>query len=281
MRIDLHCHSTASDGTMSPEELVELAQDVDVQQLALTDHDSINGISRALKACENNDLRLIPGVEVSVTWNELTIHVLGLNIDWQNIDLCNGLDAIQRFRIIRAERIAQGLEAAGIGGALEGAKALAGSALLSRTHFAQFLINEGIARKMQDVFKRYMVKGKPGHVPGEWASLEQTLQWINGAGGIAAIAHPARYKMSAGKLRKLIEDFIDLGGQGLEIVSGSHTDKQNHGMASYARRYDLYGSIGSDFHGEHHPWRKMGLSAGVPEGVKPIWESPQWKNVYR
>ncbi len=281
MRIDLHCHSTASDGTMSPEELVELAKEVDVQQLALTDHDCINGISRALEASKSCDLRLIPGVEISVTWQEMTIHILGLNVDWQNKDLCDGLDVIQQFRVTRAEGIAQGLETAGIEDALAGATALAGSALLSRTHFAQFLINEGKARKMQDVFKRYMVKGKPGYVPGDWASLENALQWIKNAGGIAAIAHPARYKMSAGKLRKLIEDFIDYGGQGLEIVSGSHTDKQNHGMANYARRYELYGSIGSDFHGEHHPWRKMGLTAGVPEGVQPIWECPQWESVYR
>ncbi|VAW75227.1 FIG00031715: Predicted metal-dependent phosphoesterases (PHP family) [hydrothermal vent metagenome] len=280
MRIDLHCHSTASDGTMSPQELVELAESVDIQQLALTDHDCVDGISSAMQVSKVSDLRIIPGVEISVSWQGITVHILGLNIDWKNAELCRGLESIQQFRIVRAEGIAEGLEQAGIEGALEGATVLAGSSLLSRTHFAQFLINEGKARKMQDVFKRYMVKGKPGYVPGEWVSLETALKWIHNAGGLASIAHPARYKLSAGKLRQLIEEFMSFGGQGLEIVSGSHTDKQNHGMASYARRYNLYGSIGSDFHGEHHPWRKMGLTAAVPDGVFPVWESPQWQHVY-
>ena len=280
MRIDLHCHSTASDGTFSPEELIELAESVDVQQLALTDHDSINGISRAIEASKNIPLRLIPGVEISVSWQASTIHILGLNIDWKNSALCNGLDSLQQFRIGRAERIAQGLDEAGIPGALEGAAELAGSALLSRTHFAQFLINSGKARKMQDVFKHFMVKGKPGYVTGEWAGLKQAIDWINDAGGIAVIAHPARYKLSATKLGKLIEEFMECGGEGLEIVSGSQNDRQNSGIASYARRYKLYGSMGSDFHGAHHPWRKMGLTAGMPDGIKPVWESPQWKNMH-
>lgn len=280
MRIDLHCHSTASDGTFSPEELIELAESVDVQQLALTDHDSINGISRAIEASKNIALRLIPGVEISVSWQESTIHILGLNIDWRNGALGNGLDSLQQFRIERAERIARGLDEAGIPGALEGATKLAGSTLLSRTHFAQFLINSDKARKMQDVFKHFMVKGKPGYVAGEWAGLRQAIDWIKDAGGIAVIAHPARYKLSATNLRKLIEEFIKCGGEGLEIVSGSQNDRQNSGIASYARRYDLYGSMGSDFHGAHHPWRKMGLTAGMPDGVKPVWESPQWENMH-
>jgi predicted metal-dependent phosphoesterase TrpH len=183
---------------------------------------------------------------------------------------------MREFRQYRAQRIGELLQQAGIPGAYEAAKELAKGQLISRTHFAQFLIANGHAKSMQQVFKRFLVKGKPGHVPGEWASLKQAMDWIHAANGMAVIAHPARYKISATALRRLLEEFVALDGTGLEVVSGSHTEAECIKMADYAKKYSLYGSAGSDYHGANHPWRKLGEMPDLPESLTPIWQHKDW-----
>ena len=274
---DLHSHSTASDGTLTPEELVEEALDGGVDVLALTDHDTTAGIGDAARAADGQDIRLIPGVEISVSWNAYTIHVLGLNIDIRDEQLQRGLQGLREFREWRAQEIARRLEKAGIQGALTGARAHARGSIVGRTHFARFLVEQGYARSLREVFKRYLVKKQPGYVPGEWATLEQAVTWIRGAGGLAVIAHPARYRLSATRLRALLEEFKSCGGLGLEVVSGSHSRDDITAMSSVARRLELLASCGSDYHGPENPWVRLGRLANVPDGCRPVWESTQWR----
>ena len=273
---DLHCHSTASDGSCSPSELVEIALDSKLDYLALTDHDTTKGIGEAIRASEGRKLCVISGVEISVTWEEITVHILGLGIDPEYRELQLGLQKLIEFREHRAREISQLLDTAGLPDTYQACERLAKGGLISRTHFAQVLIERGHAKDMKQVFKKFLVKNRPGYVPGQWASLQQAVQWIKAAGGLAVIAHPARYKLSAGKLRKLIEQFIDLGGSGIEVVSGSHSDQDCLRMAEYVRRYELYASVGSDFHGLHHPWRQLGKCKALPEDLIPIWQHSDW-----
>src|SRR5210317_458204 len=219
---DLHSHSTASDGTLSPSALLEKAHTSGVEVLALTDHDTLDGISEAQQVAAELDLELIPGVEISVTWKAMTIHVLGLNVDPGNQVLLSGLEGLLVTRDQRAQQIGHKLAKAGIPAALEGARRYSGGKVLSRTHIARFLIETGRAASMQDVFKNFLVKGKPGYVRGEWASMQQALGWILGAGGLPVIAHPARYRLTRSKLNTLVSEFRAAGGLGLEVVSGSH-----------------------------------------------------------
>ncbi len=276
MDYDLHSHSTASDGTLSPAQLVALAVDSRLQCLALTDHDTVAGLAEADRCSVSAGLKLIPGVEISVTWNAQTVHILGLNIDYRSPQLLQGLQELQAFRSWRAEEIGRRLARCGYPDAYQQARALSNGLLISRTHFARYLIDKGAARNMADVFRRFLVKNKPGHVSGDWASLQQAVGWIRQAGGIAVIAHPARYRLSAARLAALIEEFRDCGGIGFEVVSGSHTDKENHKMAQYARRYELYASAGSDFHGANSPWRRLGQIPALPDSVVPVWEAESW-----
>ena len=197
---DLHTHSTASDGSLTPEALIARAIEHNVDVLALTDHDGTEGIDAAKIAIQGTDLDLIAGVELSVTWGSKTVHIVGLGIDVNNQQLQQGLATLRDYRVGRAEEIAKRLAKAGIEGALEGARQYASDVMVGRLHFAQFLVEQGLAKDNRDVFKRYLVRNKPGYVPGQWASLENALSWINAAGGQAVIAHPARYKMTATKL---------------------------------------------------------------------------------
>ncbi|UCC56897.1 MAG: PHP domain-containing protein [Gammaproteobacteria bacterium] len=273
---DLHSHSTASDGTLAPAELVQRAHAAGVQVLALTDHDTTDGIAGARTKAEELGLQLIPGVEVSVNWHSQTVHVLGLNIDPHCRVLQPGLQRLQAARDWRAEEIGRRLHKAGIAGAFEGASALARGRIVSRTHFARFLVEQGHARNVRKVFQHYLVHGKPGHVAGEWASLEEALDWITQAGGMAVIAHPARYRMTARKLSRLIGEFRELGGIGLEVVSGSHTRENINTMGALARTEGLLASRGSDYHGPENPWVQLGSMAELPAGCSPVWESDAW-----
>ncbi len=268
---DLHSHSTASDGTLTPTELVRHAHDAGVGTLALTDHDTTEGISEARQAATRLDLGLIAGVEISVTWSGQTVHIVGLNLDTENARLQEGLAGLRAFRDWRAREIGKRLEKASIPGAYAGALALSNGRLVSRTHFARFLADNGHAKDVRDVFKHFLVNGKPGHVAGEWAPLAEAVSWIRDAGGQAVIAHPARYRMTRTKLRRLIEAFRDAGGEALEVVSGSHSRDEAFTMARHAKDFDLLGSAGSDYHGPENPWIEMGRLDALPPGCKPIW----------
>lgn len=268
---DLHTHSTASDGTLAPAELVRRAAAAGVEVLALTDHDTLDGVPEAEVAAEAAGIELVPGVEISVSWQGHTIHVLGLGVDPGTPVLRQGLAELLAFRDWRAEEIGRRLGRAGIDGAFEAARARAQGRIVSRTHFAHFLVEAGHARDLRQVFKRYLVQGRPGHVPGRWAELETAVGWIREAGGVAVIAHPARYRLTATRLRRLIGEFRECGGEGLEVVSGSHSPAEVTHMAAVARREGLLASCGSDYHGPEHPWVELGRLASLPEDCTPVW----------
>lgn len=269
---DLHTHSRQSDGTLTPTELVTRAAAAGVEVLALTDHDTLSGIGEARTAAHAAGIRLIPGVEVSVTWNRQTIHVVALNVDPEAPELRAGLARLQEFRVWRAEEIGRQLAKAGIEGATEGARRHAHGVLISRTHFAHYLVETGRAKDVRAVFKKYLVKNKPGHVTGQWAGLEEAVGWIRAAGGQAVIAHPARYRLTNSKLRRLIGEFRECGGEGLEVVSGSHSQQDMHNMASLARQCGLLASRGSDYHGPENAWIELGRLPELPAGLTPVWQ---------
>ncbi len=278
---DLHTHSTASDGTLSPAALVARAAAAGVETLALTDHDTVAGLPEAITAAQAAGIALIPGVEVSVTWGGRTVHVVGLALDITCKPLLDGLDGLQAYRVWRAEEIGRRLAKAGYEGALEGAKRHASGALIGRTHFARFLVERRAATDIRDVFKRFLVSGKPGHVPGEWTTLEQALGWIHTAGGIAVIAHPARYKFTRSKLRRLFGELKECGGRGLEVVSGSHSKDDYYVYARHAREQGLLASAGSDYHGPDKPWIELGRLPPLPEGCTPVWTAPAFADAQR
>ena len=271
LNIDLHTHTLASDGALSPEALVDLAIASGLCTLAITDHDEVSGTEVATAYAADKDLQIIPGVELSVTWGNMTIHLVGLQIDPKNRALNEGLDRLRQFRNWRAEEMGRRLDKAGIPGAYLAAKEYAQGRVLSRTHFARFLVENGSAKDMGDVFKRYLKPNKPGYVSGEWATLAEGVEWIKGAGGVASIAHPARYKLTATKLRRLCSEFIACGGEGLEVVSGSHSAEDNQRMAKLAADMDLLASAGSDFHDPQRPWIRLGKLPTFPVSLKPVW----------
>lgn len=269
---DLHSHSIASDGSLSPTALVKRAVEQGVDVLALTDHDGTEGIAEAKSTAQQLPITLIPGVEISVTWKNKTIHILGLNIDEGNQTLQQGLAQMRDVRVERAELIAERLSKAGIHGALEGAQEFASDVMLGRVHFAQFLVKNGYAKDVNEVFKKYLVRNKPGYVPGTWASLEDTVNWINAAGGQALIAHPARYKLTATKLRYLTNEFKELGGVGLEVVSGRQHPEEVKTLARLAEKMEMYASCGSDFHSPENEWVELGKLSALPVNTQPIWQ---------
>jgi len=277
IQYDLHSHSLASDGTLGPAELVSAAHAAGVNVLALTDHDTTEGLSGAQDRARDLGLRLVPGVEISVSWQAQTIHVLGLNINPDCAELQAGLSGLREFRNWRAEEIGRRLARAGIEGSYEGARALAKGSIVGRTHFARFLVEQGHARSVREVFKRYLVNNRPGFVSGEWAGLEAVLDWISRAGGMAVIAHPARYRMTASKLRRLTGEFRECGGLGMEVVSGSHTRDNISSMAALCRNEKLLASCGSDYHGPENPWIKLGQLPELPVGCTPVWQSEHWR----
>ena len=268
---DLHCHSTSSDGELSPTALVQHAARQGVQVMALTDHDVTDGLAEAAAEAEKLGIGFITGVEISVTWQKHLIHIVGLNFDPANEALQQGLAGLRQKRQTRGDEIAQKLAKLGIEDALAGAQGYANGEILSRTHFAKFLVESGRVKTFQAAFDRYLATGKPAYAACEWCTLEEALGWIQGAGGVAVIAHPARYKLSATKLRALIGDFKALGGQGFEVISGSQGVQDNHNMADYARRHELQASVGSDYHGPSQTWLGMGRIGALPEGLVPVW----------
>ncbi len=273
---DLHSHSTASDGTLTPDALVARAAGAGVDVLALTDHDTLDGLHDAAEAAREAGVTLVPGVEVSVSWRGLTVHILGLGVDPDNQTLAQGLRGLQAFRDWRAEEIGRRLEKRGIADALAGARRHASGRIVSRTHFARYLVETRRAGSVGEVFKRFLVHGKPGYVSGDWATLADAVGWIRGAGGLAVIAHPARYRLTRSKLGRLIDDFKACGGVGMEVVSGSHSLDQTLHMAAVARAKGLLASCGSDFHGPENPWIELGRLRALPDGCTPVWQHPDW-----
>ncbi|RKZ94998.1 MAG: phosphatase [Gammaproteobacteria bacterium] len=270
---DLHSHSTASDGSLSPEDLIARTIEQGVDVLALTDHDGTEGLAEAKQAVKDTDLTLISGVEISVTWGKNTVHILGLNIDSDTDSLQQGLTKLRDYRIGRAQEIAKRLDKSGISGALEGARKYASDIMLGRLHFAKFLVEQGYAKNINDVFKRYLVRNKPGYVPGEWASLADAVNWINEAGGQAVIAHPARYRITATKLRRLVTEFKEIGGVGFEVVSGRQHPEEIKTLARIAEQFELLASCGSDFHTPDNTWVELGRLPPLPESCVPVWST--------
>lgn len=270
--IDLHCHSTMSDGLLSPEDLVAHAASKGVRVLALTDHDEVSGLARARAAAEQHGIALINGVEISVTWKKRTLHVVGLRVDAENSALLMAFQQVREAREARAREIADGLAKAGIAGAYEGAKEIAGNSVMTRSHFAQFMVKHGHAKNIKTVFKKYMVKGKPGYVNHEWMSLEQALQLIRDSGGVAVLAHLGRYDLGFVNMHLLLHEFRNLGGAAIEVVTGSHQPPQYEQFAKLAHRFDLKASQGSDYHGPGLSFMEMGRLPDLPSGCVPVWQ---------
>jgi len=273
LRYDLHCHSTCSDGLLAPAAVVRRAAARGVGFVALTDHDDTAGLAEAGDAAAECGIALVPGVEVSATWDDHTIHVVGLGIDAGNEDLQSGLASVREGRDARARRIGEALERAGIPGALEGARRYVTSErLISRTHFARFLVEAGHVREMKDVFRRYLARGLPGYVPHAWATLAQAVGWIRGAGGQAVLAHPGRYKLGSDGMRRLVAEFRDHGGEAIEVLSASHAAAQVAQFAALARLHGLKASAGSDYHGPGESWLDLGDLPPLPGGCVPVWQ---------
>lgn len=271
-RYDLHSHSTWSDGLLSPTAVVERAAARGVDFLALTDHDETGGLAEAAEAARDLKLTLVPGAELSVSWEAHTIHVIALQIDPANRELNDGLANIRSGRDARARRMAEGLTKAGIPGSYEGArKFVTSERLISRTHFARFLVEAGYVKDTKDVFRRYLTPGKPGYVSHVWATLTEAVSWIHAAGGQAIVAHPGRYKVTATGMRRLLGEFRDAGGDGIEVLSSSHTPAQFAEYANYARVFGFLGSCGSDYHGPGESWLDLGDLPPMPIGVTPVW----------
>jgi predicted metal-dependent phosphoesterase TrpH len=269
---DLHSHSTRSDGLLPPAEVVERASQRGVEVLALTDHDELSGLPEARAAAASTGIRLINGVEVSVSWNGHTLHIVGLNVDPENQTLVEGLRKNRSGREARAQRIAAQLEGLGIGGAYDGARSYASNPeLVSRAHFARYLVERGHAKTTQGIFDRYLGAGKPGYVPHVWAQLAEALTWIRAAGGLPVLAHPGRYKTDSAEQAALLSEFKDLGGAALEVLTSAHTAEQSADWAKLATRYGLLASVGSDYHGPRESYRDLGDLPPLPSGCTPIW----------
>jgi predicted metal-dependent phosphoesterase TrpH len=269
---DLHCHSTASDGLLGPADLVRRAAERGVTTLALTDHDELSGLDAAREAARSAGIRFVDGVEMSVTWGGITIHIVGLCIDPANAALAAGLESVRNSRVVRAERMASELTAAGIQGSLEGAYAYAENPrLIGRTHFARFLVARGHVRDVKTVFQHYLVRGKPGYVPHQWATLDAAVGWITASGGRAVVAHPGRYKLGREEMRRFLSEFKAAGGEGIEVITGSHTSAHYAEYAILARELGLLASRGSDFHGPKESAFDLGGLPPLPGDLVPVW----------
>ena len=273
LNADLHCHSVVSDGTLTPEALAERASANGVELWALTDHDEIGGQARAASAAKACGMRYLTGVEISVTFLHQTVHIVGLGFDPANFALAEGLKQTRGGRSQRAKDMAKDLARVGIKNAFEGALQYAGNPdLISRTHFARHLVETGVCKETNEVFRKYLTEGKPGYVEHRWAALKNAVGWITGAGGMAVIAHPARYKFSANEEFALFTEFKGHGGQGVEVVTGSHTAAEYITYAGAAKDYGLAASRGSDFHSPLESHTELGTLPYLPGAVTPVWE---------
>ena len=273
LNADLHCHSVVSDGTLQPEALAERAAKNGVELWALTDHDEIGGQKRAAAAAHANGMAYLTGTEISVTFAHETVHIVGLGFDAEDPAMLRGLQATRGGRGDRAKEISAGLAKVGIKNAYEGALKYVGNPdLISRTHFARFLVDSGVCSSTHDVFRHYLTEGKPGFVPHSWASLGDAVRWIRQSGGVAVIAHPARYKFTANEEYALFSEFKTHGGQAVEVVTGSHTVPEYAKYADMALEFDLAASRGSDFHSPDESHTDLGALPYLPGQLTPVWE---------
>ena len=273
LNADLHCHSVVSDGTLTPEQLAQRAHANGVELWALTDHDEVGGQHRALAAARAQGMKYLTGTEISVTFAGHTVHIVGLGFDPDHPALVQGLHATRGGREARAQEMADQLAQVGIAGAFEGALKYVGNPeLISRTHFARYLVEIGACRDTPEVFRKYLTEGKPGFVPHRWASLQNAVQWIVQAGGMAIIAHPGRYGFTANEEYALFTEFKNHGGQGVEVVTGSHTAQEYVEYAGMAKEFGLAASRGSDFHSPDESHTDLGTLPWLPGELTPVWE---------
>ena len=273
LNADLHCHSVVSDGTLSPEALAERAKANGVELWALTDHDEVSGQHRAAAAARAQGMAYLTGTEISVTFAGETVHIVGLGFDADDSALQQGLLKTRGGREARAMEMAESLAKVGIHGTFEGALKFVGNPeLISRTHFARFLVETGACRDTSEVFRKYLTEGKPGYVEHRWASLQEAVTWITQAGGIAVIAHPGRYKFSANEEYALFTEFKTHGGRAVEVVTGSHTRQEFVKYAETAKEFDLAASRGSDFHSPGESHTDLGKLPFLPGDLTPVWD---------
>ena len=273
LNADLHCHSVVSDGTLTPEELAVRAASNGVDLWALTDHDEIGGQHRAAAAARENGMRYLTGTEISVTFAGETVHIVGLGFDPDDAAMTQGLYDTRGGRGKRAQEMSEGLAKVGIQGAYEGALRFVGNPeLISRTHFARFLVEQGHCRDTPEVFRKYLTEGKPGYVPHRWATLKDAVHWITSAKGLAVIAHPGRYKFSANEEYALFLEFKAHGGQAIEVVTGSHTPAEYVEYADKALEFGFAASRGSDFHSPDESHCDLGKLPPLHASLTPVWE---------
>ncbi|EGR0196256.1 PHP domain-containing protein [Vibrio sp. 2026] len=273
MRIDLHSHTTASDGRLEPKDLVERALSFDIEVLAITDHDTVDGLALAKQYVQDNNLpiKIINGIEISTVWQNKDIHIVGLNIDPENEQLSTLIEQQKQHRITRSELIAERLQKATRVGVLEEVRQIAGDAPVTRAHFAKWLVDNGYAKTMQMVFKKYLTRNNPGYVPPNWCSMKDAVDAIHAAGGMAVLAHPGRYKLTAKWIKRLLAAFVEAGGDAMEVAQPQQAQQERRNLADYAIQYKLLASQGSDFH-YPSPWMELGRNLWLPAGVEPVWK---------
>ncbi len=273
MRIDLHSHTTASDGRLSPQELVDRALTFNLDVLAITDHDTVDGLpeAHAYVAEQGLELKIINGIEISTVWQNKDIHIVGLNIDPESDALKALIEQQKAHRISRAELIASRLQKATREGVLEEVQAIAGDAPITRAHFAKWLVDNEYAKTMQQVFKKYLTRGNPGYVPPTWCSMSDAVNAIHAAGGQAVLAHPGRYGLTAKWIKRLITAFVEAGGDAMEVAQPQQAQQERRNLSDYAIQYKLLASQGSDFH-YPSPWMELGRNLWLPSGVEPVWK---------
>lgn len=269
---DFHCHSNASDGALQPVDLIRRAQQQGVTCLALTDHDTVNGLIAAQQEATALGMRFINGIELSVTWESHSLHIVGLNIDINNADLLQGIAGLQAIRAERAQKIAYKLQQKRIPDVYPAIVAAAGAGMITRSHFADFLYKQGHVADLQEAFDRYLGRGKPAYVSTTWASLNEAVDWITRAGGVAVLAHPLRYKLSKSWFTRMLTAFKQAGGQAIEVVSGRSSADEIALLGLHAQRHNLLGSVGSDFHSPANQWVELGRLYPLPANITPVWQ---------
>ncbi|MGL6313717.1 RNase RNM [Vibrio sp. WXL103] len=278
MRIDLHSHTTASDGRLTPQALIDRAMSFDLDVLAITDHDTLEGLAPAHQYIQDNQLpiQLINGIEISTVWQNKDIHIVGLNVDPDSSALQALIEQQKRHRESRAELIAHRLAKATREGVLEEVKQIAGDAPVTRAHFAKWLVEEGFAKNPQQVFKKFLTRNNPGYVPPAWCSMSDAVEAIHQAGGQAVLAHPGRYQLTAKWVKRLLAAFVEAGGDAMEVAQPQQAQQERRNLADYAIQYKLLASQGSDFH-YPSPWMELGRNLWLPAGVEPVWKD--WQNL--
>ncbi|NUW67057.1 RNase RNM [Vibrio coralliilyticus] len=273
MRIDLHSHTTASDGRLPANELIDRALGFDIDVLAITDHDTVDGLEIAHQYVQDNQLsiKIINGIEISTVWQNKDIHIVGLNIDPQSTELAQLIEQQKKHREGRAEMIAHRLSKATREGVLEEVQAIAGDAPITRAHFAKWLVDNGYAKTMQQVFKKYLTRNNSGYVPPSWCSMADAVNAIHSAGGQAVLAHPGRYDLTAKWIKRLLAAFVEAGGDAMEVAQPQQGQQERRNLADYAIQYKLLASQGSDFH-YPSPWMELGRNLWLPSGVEPVWK---------